>query len=415
MVYDAVIVGAGLSGLACAATLQQQKRSFIILEAEDRPGGRIKTDMVDGFRLDNGFQVLQTGYPEVSRMLDTDALDLRKFPAGVAVRYNRKFHIIADPRHHPRYVFSTLFSPLGTLSDRYAMLKLSRLVCKGSFEELFDQPEQTTIEFLEEWGFSKGFIKSFFVPFFAGACLDRNITASNRVLKYIFRVFAVGDATVPAQGMGDIPHKLASTLPREAIRYNSRVVQVDEGQVRLEDGTIIHGREVVLATELPALNKLVPEILPLQSVGESCLYYSADWRPPFKEPFLILNGEEDNGPINNIAFPSLVAPEYSSSSETLIAAVVLGKEQMKRDLLEQSVRSQFIEWFGQEAEDWKHLHTYTIDHALPSQVPPTANPYLRSGAAIRGIRVCGEHQSLPGIQWALLSGRQTAEAILTGT
>jgi len=415
MKYDVVIVGAGLSGLACAATLQKKNSSFIILEAEDRPGGRIKTDIVDGYRLDNGFQVLQTGYPEVGRMLNTDGLQLRKFPAGVAVRYNRKFHIIADPRHHPRYLFSTLFSQLGTLNDRYAMLKLTRHVCNGSFEELFDQPEQTTVEFLKEWGFSQGFIKSFFVPFFAGACLDRNITASSRVLKYIFRVFAAGDATIPARGMGDIPHKLASALPRETIRYNSRVTKIDEEQVTLEDGTVFHGREVVLATEQPTLNRLLPEILPQQSVGESCLYYSADWRPPFKEPFLVLNGEGGSGPINNMAFPSLVAPEYSPSGKTLIAAVVLGRDHKRGDHLEQSVREQCIEWFGRDAENWKHLHTYTIEHALPLQVPPTSNPYSRPGAVKKRIRICGEHQSLPGIQWALLSGRQTAQAILEKT
>jgi phytoene dehydrogenase-like protein len=413
MKYDVVIVGAGLAGLACGKTLQQNNLSFIILEADDRPGGRIKTDLVDGYLLDHGFQVLQTGYPEAKKMLDYDALALKKFPSGVAVHRKQKNAIIADPRQHPRYLLSTVASTVGTLSDRLAMLKLSRFVCSGSIEELFEQQEETTIEFLQKWGFSKGFIRSFFVPFFAGTSLDPGIKASSRVLKYIFRVFTQGDAAVPAKGMGEIPGSLAADLPEEAIQYSKKVIKVAKGSVTLADGTVIYGREVVLATSLPALEELLPGALPqASSVGEKCLYYAADWQPPIKEPFLVLNGD-GRGPINNMAFPSLVAPEYSSSGKTLIAAVVLGDE-MKRDNLERAVRDQCIEWFGRDAENWHHLRTYTIDHALPDQQAPTANPYCLPSPIRPGIRLCGEYQSLPGIQWALLSGRKTAEAIIGG-
>lgn len=412
MTYDAVIVGAGISGLTCANILHQNTLSFIILESSDRAGGRIQTDTVEGTRMDRGFQVLQTGYPEAARSLDLKKLNLKKFPAGVAVRYSKKFHVIADPRRHPRYLLSTLFSPIGTAKDRFLMMKLANHVCRGSYEDIFVHEEQPTIDFLQNWGFSRGFIERFFVPFFAGACLDPEITATSRTLKYIFRVFTQGDAALPSHGMEEIPRQLAAALPSGSIRYKSKVVNIDSGCVTLEDGTTFSGQTVVLAISQDILADFFDEISPRPSVSEQCFYYLADWLPPFKEPFLLLNGE-GSGPINNMAFPSLVAPEYSPSNKTLIAAVVLGRKHLEKKDLEKHVRAQCIDWFGSQAKVWEHIHTAYIDHALPLQEPPTANPYVLPDPVRKGVRIIGEHQSLPGTQWALLSGRLAAEAIIS--
>ncbi len=410
MDVDVVIVGAGIAGLSCALTLQKSNLRFVIVEAEDAPGGRIKTDNKDGFLLDHGFQVLQTSYPEAQKILDYTSLKLQKFPAGVAIRYNGKFHIIADPRHHTRYIFETLTSPVISLKDRIAMLRLSRSVSKGTYEQIFLQPEEKTIDFLHRQGFSDKFIKIFFVPFFAGVCLDPEIQASSRVFQYIFRVFSEGDAALPSQGMGDIPRQLALRLPKETILLNTKVASINDGVATLANGNRIVGRRVVVATSQPSLEQLLGLPPSHSSIGESCLYFASEWRPPFREPFLVLNGD-GRGPINNMAFPSLAAPSYSASGKTIIAAVVIGQYLAKEDLKEQ-VLNQCREWFGNAVQDWDHLHTYYIEHALPHQKPPTSNPYELPPPLHEKIRACGEHQSLPGIQWALLSGRKTAEAIV---
>ncbi len=410
MKYDAIIIGSGLSGLSCAKTLQEKGKTFVVLEADQRIGGRIKTDKVDGFLLDHGFQVLQTGYPEAQRMLDYQKLRLKKFPAGVAVRHNGGFHIIADPRYHFSHLFSTAFSPIGTLKDRLHMLRLARAVSSTPFADLFSEPEEKTIDFLKSWGYSQQFITSFFVPFFAGACLDRKISASSRVLKYIFRVFASGDAALPALGMAEIPAQLAASLPESSIRCNTTVAEIVPGKVILTDASELEGTEIILATGAAESSSLVLANSTPTFAGESCLYFAADWRPPFSKPFLVLNGDNE-GPVNNIAFPSLVAPEYSESGKTLIAVVVLGEIEMNNPALVENVRYQCRQWFGSGVDDWQHLHTFVIPHALPNQEPPTQNPYQTPEPHREGLWISGELNSLPGSQWALLSGRMIGETI----
>ncbi|MGD2082621.1 MAG: FAD-dependent oxidoreductase, partial [Chromatiales bacterium] len=89
---DVLIVGAGLSGLACARELVRLGVEPLVLEAADAPGGRIRTDRLDGFLLDRGFQVLQTWYPEARHQLDYGALDLHPFAPGAVIRVDGAFH-----------------------------------------------------------------------------------------------------------------------------------------------------------------------------------------------------------------------------------------------------------------------------------------------------------------------------------
>src|SRR5438270_7408292 len=116
---DVMIVGAGLAGLACARRLREIGISVLILEATDGIGGRVRTDTLDGFRLDRGFQVLLTAYPEAQRTLDSGPLDLRPFYPGALIRYRGKFHRLADPRKRPLAGLAGLATPVGTFADKF--------------------------------------------------------------------------------------------------------------------------------------------------------------------------------------------------------------------------------------------------------------------------------------------------------
>jgi len=246
-----IIVGGGISGLACARHLHALGIPVLVLEAGRRPGGRVRTDLVNGFRLDRGFQVLQTAYPEARRMLDYGQLELRTFAPGATVRYRGRFYTLADPFRRPAALLDTIAAPIGSLADRLRLLKLAWQASRGPLETLFHQPESTAMAFLQTAGFSDTMIRRFFVPFFGGVCLDPRIEASSRVLQYVLRMFAAGDAALPDAGMEQIPCQLAAGLPGDCVRTGMRVQRMYTDGVLLDDGTRMPARAVVAATQAP--------------------------------------------------------------------------------------------------------------------------------------------------------------------
>ncbi len=407
---EVIIVGAGLAGLACAQRLAAAGVPFLILEAGRRIGGRLKTDRIDGFLLDHGFQVLQTAYPEARRNLDYDRLELKPFAPGAIIRTEDKFYTIADPRHRPQQLWSTATAPIGTIGDRLRMIKLALTVGRASVSALFERPDTLTIDFLRSEGFSEKIIEKFFIPFFRGISLDPKIEVSSRVFQYIFRIFAAGDVALPAAGMGAIPAQLAENLPDGSIRAGARVVSVHHQKVVLASGETINGRAVVVATEGPETAKLLGEPSSMDSRGELCLYYAAA-APPLNAPYLILNGD-GTGWINNLTIPSQVAPSYAPPGQTLISVVVIGNLSADAVRVESAVRGQLSAWFGAQVRAWRHLKTYRIPHALPPQPPPMPDPTRPVLSHKPGIFISGEYGSVPGIQWAMLSGRHAAEAVM---
>jgi phytoene dehydrogenase-like protein len=294
--------------------------------------------------------------------------------------------------------------------DRLRLLRLARRVTRGPLDLLFRQPESTAMQFLRAEGFSDTMIKRFFTPFFGGVCLNPQIQASSRVLQYVLRMFASGEAALPAGGMQEIPLQLSADLPEACLRTGVRVRRVRSAGVTLDDGTVTPARAVVVATEAPEAETLLGLSHTGRSVGETCLYFSCD-RAAWHSSFLMLNGE-GRGPINNIAFPSRVSSEYAPAGKSLACVVVLGNPHGGDAALVDRVRAQLVDWFGPQAGNWVHFETYRISHALPDQSPPTPNPTCPVPRVRPGIFVCGEHGSLPGIQWALVSGRLAADAVL---
>lgn len=145
---------------------------MLVLEASDGVGGRVRSDVVDGFVLDRGFQVLLTAYPEARRQLDLDALELRCFEPGALVRTGGGFHRVADPFRDPLAAFATLRAPIGGLADKLRMLRLRRTLTGSEVPDLMRAEDVSTRESLESFGFSTGMIEAFFEPLAGGFLLD---------------------------------------------------------------------------------------------------------------------------------------------------------------------------------------------------------------------------------------------------
>jgi phytoene dehydrogenase-like protein len=408
---DVIVVGAGLAGLACARHLLEAGAGVRVLEASDAVGGRVRTDVVDGFRLDRGFQVLLTAYPECQRVLDYAALDLRTFLPGALVRRRGRFHELSDPWRRPERAWRSLTAAVGTVADRLRMARFRSRCRRGTLAELFARPETSAAERLHAEGFSAGMIESFFHPFFGGILLDRSLSASSRMLEFVFRMMAEGDVAVPAMSMGAIPDQMARRLPEGTIRLGARVAAASPREVVLESGETLGADAVVIATEGPEAARLAGLPAP-GSRPATCLYFAAE-RAPVEEPILVLDGDA-SGPVNNLCFPSQVAPSYAPAGATLVSASVVGGAASDAGdaALEAAVRRQMGSWFGPEVRRWRHLRTYHIRHAQPEQRPGTLEPVERPVRLGSGLFVCGDHRDTASLHGAMASGRRAAETLL---
>jgi phytoene dehydrogenase-like protein len=404
------VVGAGLAGLTCARRLTAAGVPVTVLEASDGVGGRVRTDVVDGFLLDRGFQVLLTAYPEARRTLDLAALELRPFYPGALVHIRGRFHRAADPWRHPLDAMGALFSPLGTFADKAHLTALRHHVTAGHWEDLERRPETTTLEALRRARISSTMIDRFFRPFLGGVLAGRELSASSRMFEFVFRAFSVGDVCLPAHGMGAIPGQLAAALPAGTVRLGARVERLESGSVVLAGGEVVEAAAVVVATEAPEAGRLGGLERVPGGRAMTCLYFAAE-RSPVDEPILLLDGD-GAGPVNNVAVPSGVVRGYAPAGAALVSATVLGSPSPDDATLEAAVRAHLARWFGAAVRRWRHLRTYRIPFAQPEQAPPALTPWRRDVRARPGLYVCGDHRDNASIDGALTSGRRAAEAVL---
>ena len=398
---DVTVVGAGLAGLACARELHRAGVSVRVLEAAGAVGGRVRTDVVDGFLVDHGFQILLTAYPEVARQLDVDALDLHTFDPGATIWTGERFHTVADPRRRPTAVLETALAPVGSPFDKARLLRLVWSVARGEPADLLRRADRSTAEALDEANFSPQMIDRFFRPLFSGIQLDPDLEVSSRRFEIVLRMLAVGESGVPAAGMRAIPDQLAAGLPGDALELGVAVEAVED----------LDSPVVVVATDGPTAARLLGEVEDPGSRAIGCLWFSAP-EPPIAGKLLALDGDR-SGPVANLAVMSEVAPSYAPPDRaSVVAALPLGRIDgpIPAGELTAASRAQLAGWFGSVVDEWEQVAVQWIVHGHPDQRPPFSpkrRVRLRSD-----LFVCGDHRDTPSQQGALFSGRRTAEAVL---
>lgn len=409
--FDVVIVGAGVAGLSAAIHLQNEGLNVKVLEADDAVGGRMRTDKVEGFWLDRGFQVLLTSYPEVQRMLDYDSLELKHFYPGALIYYKENIHRLADPFRKPIESLNSFFSPISNWGDKLKILALRNRHKRLSIEELFQQPEKTTLSYLREWNFSPQIIERFFRPFLGGVFLENKLTTSSRMFEFVLKMFTEGYAALPSEGMKAIPEQLAAQLMEGTIALNTPVKKVEKGKVLLESGEILTAKLVLVATNAPTATQLIDGYETNTEMRSThCLYYATDL-PPIKEPALVLNGES-KGWVNHLCFPSVVNPNYAPPGRYLVSVnVIKDTGDLTQEELLTLVTQELKQWFKTEVRYWDHLKTYTIRQALPVNDSVEIPDKNNIKAVQKGIYVCGDHTYNASINGAMESARYTANAI----
>ena len=396
---DVVVVGAGLAGLACARRLQEAGVTATVLEAGDAVGGRVRTDVVDGMLLDRGFQVHNTGYPEAARVLDHDALDLRRFTAGALVRLGDRLHRVGDPRRAPTWAPATVGAPIGSLKDKALIAALAASAALQSPDALLSRSETTTYAALRARGLSDTAVDRFFRPFLSGVFLEDRLDTSSRFFDLVWRSFVRGSQCVPAGGMQRIPEQLAAGLD---VRLHAPVRAVQARSVAV-DGRVLTPRAVVVAAAAPDAGVLLPglDVPPQRSV---VTHYHLAPEPPVAAPAIVLDGEA-SGPVANTVVLTNAAPSYAPGCHLVSSSVVSG------DASEPAVRAHLARLYGVDTAGWEHVARYDVRAALPSQTPPMGR-FRKSVRLEPGLYVCGDHRDSASIQGALVSGRRAADAVL---
>lgn len=402
---EVIVVGAGLAGLAAARVLHRSGRNVAVLEASDGIGGRVRTDVVDGFRLDRGFQVLLTAYPEMARQFDLDMLDLRRFEPGALVWNGTRTHLVGDPIRRPRTLLKTGLAPVGSVADKMRILAQRVRLRRADAPDLLRQDDISTLSALREQGFSDRMIERFFRPFVGGIQLDPSLSTSRRMFDVILQSLINGDVAVPALGMGAIPAQMAGHLPTESIHLNADVLGVAPGEVFIAGGQRIAAERIVVAAEGPRAAALL-DLPAIESNPASCVWFAAD-TAPIPDRYIVLDGTAA-GPALNTSVMSNVAPEYAPPGSTLIVAACPG---VNDPHIEPAVRAQMRTMWGPVVDTWRHLRTDAIAHGQPRQRPPFS-PKQRIDLG-DGLFVCGDHRDTASIQGALYSGRRCGEAVVS--
>lgn len=435
---DIAIIGAGIAGLSCANELiANGKKNFIIIEASDGPGGRIRTDKIDGYLLDRGFQVFIEEYPQAKELLNYNKLNLEKFLPGALVRYDNTFYKVSDPFRRPQDIFASIFTPIGDLLDKIKIGIFSILIRFFTIDEIIAKEESDTLNYLSnKQGLSSSMIERFFAPFYQGIFLSPLEYQNSRMFEFVFKMFTEGAACLPAAGMQEICEQIVENFPEDTIEYNTKVKEIKSpGKIIAYSSTgnseEINCKALVVATD-PDMAKILlngekdgnikKDINIPIGRSSTCLYYGFEGEPPIKDPMLILNGEnslsnnnnwESNVSINNICFPSQVSSTYAPIGCSLASVTVVGHASgVSEDALQDSVRNQLKDWFGDEiVNKWKFLRTYRIKYAQPAQTPPY-DIQGRTASLEDGVFICGDHRGTATLNGAIESGRRAAKSVI---
>ncbi|OON77708.1 NAD(P)/FAD-dependent oxidoreductase [Streptomyces tsukubensis] len=408
---DVVIVGAGVAGLSAAHHLISAGVTVSVVEADTRVGGRMATEVLDGFRLDRIGQLLSTAYPELRRTPGLDGLVLRPFSPGALVHSGGKRHRMGEgggtrgALTAARALASAPRAPLARPLDRARLsAALGRLAATPD-SRLLARHERTALAALTTRGLPSRTMEGFLRPLLSALLCDPGLTTSSRSADFALRDYARGRLCLPEGGSATLPELLASTLPPGTIRTGVHVTAASTSAVSTKQHGELGCRALLVATGARAAAELLPGLRVPDFHAVTALHYSAS-AAPLTGSSLVLDADR-SGPVAHTSVISEVDPTRAPRGRALVSATVLG---LPPDGLDRPVRSHLAALYGTSTADWELLAVHHDPEAVPAMTPPH-DPH-RPVRLLSGLYVCGDHRDVSSVQGALLSGRRAARAVL---
>ena len=400
------IIGAGVSGLIAARILENHGFSPVVIEATDRAGGRVKTDLIEGYQLDHGFQVLLTAYPAAQKYLDYEALELQKFLPGASIFSANGQKLIGDPLRSPSLLFSTLFSGIGNLSDKFKILKLNLALKKKTLSAIFSETEQTTQSYLTGLGFSDEIISDFFRPFFSGIFLETQLETSSRMFEFVYKMFGEGHATLPKLGIEAIPKQLLENLKTTSFRYHTRVKALKENEITLDDGSCLKSDYTIIATEA---SELVSNLKNQSTEWKSCvtLYFETETRVITKKLIGLIS--KPGALVNNIFYNSSLDTRTKTANE-LLSVTVIDTQGLSNEALIEAVEVELQACCG--IVTTKFIKLYHIPKALPKLDNLKYDMMPSETRLTNSLFLAGDIQLNGSLNAAMISGERAALGVI---
>ena len=381
-----VVIGAGLAGLSAALTLQDAGAEVTVLESSDRPGGRMASDLIDGFILDRGFQLINLNYPEVKRWGIDRELDFKEAPRSVRISFDSDYVNLGDPRSA---IFSAFSAKSGSLASKMAFLKY-----------LFSKPlqDESVETHLLRCG-TADLYEKVLKPFLQGVFLAEPARVSAVVGREIIGSFISGRSGIPSDGVSTLPIALAKRVKN--LQLNTRVEEIRGSSVITSNGDF-PAKKIILATDLTTAAQILgsDQVTPLLS--SITWYHTAD-SAPTKEAQLVLDSQH-RGPVVNSIVISNLSSRYAPSGQSLISSTTISHAS------ESEVRRHLALMWGKSTGDWRFLAKYEIHSALPLFAPGAEQ--VTSLRVSENVYRAGDYLTSPSQNGALLAGRLAAEELL---
>lgn len=406
--YDAVIIGAGAAGLVAAKTLEEYKLKTLVIDADDRIGGRLKTEERKGFKLDHGFQVLLSAYPMVQKHLNLEKLNTKAFASGAYCFGTKRRFTVKDVKRHPEALLTMAFSPVGNLLDKWRLNTMRKEIVAKSVEECFTIEEVSTLDYLKHRGFSDRIIQQFFQPFFGGIFLDYELKTSARQFEFIFKMFSEGNAVLPEDGIEAVAEQLRSQLKITEFELNEKVTALEGQVLKLESGEEISAKQIIIASD-PSF--LLPQISQELSWNQTHqVYFIADHPDDWGK--LIGLDIDPESPIGNVAFLSAVQASYAPKGKSLISVSL--KSSIKGSQAERSehIKALIRTKAGVNTSNWSYFHEFKIRKALPVLDGLAYERPFEETRIREGLYLAGDQMLNPSLNAAMLSGEMAAKALI---
>lgn len=381
---EVLIVGAGLAGLNAAINLQSAGVAVTVIESADRPGGRVASDVIDGFICDRGFQLINAQYPALKELNVINEIDFIKAPRVIEVCLGDRRHAIGDPRQVP---WTALDKATGTISEKIALLR---------FIAGHPKAGQSIGQALRSTGTC---YERVLRPFLQGVFLTDPDNVDASYVHSIIKSFVNGQPGVPQRGVGELPKALAKRVSN--IVYDTRVDSIEATSVHTNNCTYTADK-VLIATDATTATQLLG-LTEVPRMAGCITWYHAVAENPSGSGRLIVDGQK-RGPIINSVVMSDIAASYAPVGQNLVSTTT------DLNVTESDVRRHLAIMWGTSTRDWQFIAKYEIPAALPIQSIGRA---LSQTLKVNDHHyVVGDHRTVPSQQGALFSGRLAAQLML---